>query len=52
MRSNDGIIHLHFEPAGQRTEKLNLLLNAEESSPQEVAVVLETIVQPYQLENT
>lgn len=28
LRSNDGIINLHFEPAGQRKEKMNLLLVA------------------------
>jgi hypothetical protein len=28
LRSNDGIINLHFEPAGQRKEKMNLLLAA------------------------
>ena len=28
MRSNDGMINLHFEPAGQRKEKLNLIIAA------------------------
>lgn len=28
LRSNDGIINLHFEPAGQRKEKMNLILAA------------------------
>jgi hypothetical protein len=28
LRSNDGIINLHFEPAGQRKEKRNLILAA------------------------
>jgi hypothetical protein len=28
MRSNDGIINLHFEPAGQRKEKLNMVIAA------------------------
>lgn len=28
MRSNDGIIDLHFEPAGQRNEKMNLVIAA------------------------
>lgn len=28
MRSNDGIIDIHFEPAGQRKEKMNLVVAA------------------------
>ncbi len=28
MRSNDGIINLHFEPAGQRKEKMNMVIAA------------------------
>ncbi len=28
LRSNDGIINLHFEPAGQRKEKMNLIFAA------------------------
>jgi hypothetical protein len=28
LRSNDGIINLHFEPAGQRQEKMNAIIAA------------------------